>query len=154
MSTLKIKTVTAAFILGILVGAACFNLLTGHRLDKAELEIRQLRAELDDKTEQLANLEKKLAVKNKASVVEDVDVQVIFKDEYEKIEISSAVEKLLKSVQGKEVKSLDPLLVANIVDGRTISTASHKYTLFVKGTLISETIIMYVEAKQIFEQTI
>ncbi len=155
-----VKPILAGFILGAVLGAAGLNLAAGRHLDEAELKIRILQSQLEDRTEQLANmqksmadLEKKLAARQKL-VVNDIDVHVKYKNEYEQLEIETAVKKLLKNLMAKEVKTLDPILVTNIVDQRIIETGKHKYHLTVKETLVSEKIIMYVEAKEIKEQVL
>ena len=154
MTAAGLKSLVAVFLLGILVGAAGLNVLLGNHLDSAELEILKLRSELEDKTEQLETAEKELEVKKQAAVVNELDVHVNFKDEYKKLEIESAVKKLLQNIKGQEVRSLDPLLVTNIVDGRTVETENHKYSLTVRGALISEKIIMYVDAKEVKDQVL
>jgi len=154
MNTGRIKALASGLLLGILIGAAGLNIVMGSHLDRAELEILKLRAELEEKTEQLESAEKELEVKKQAAVVDEIDIHVNYSDEYEKLEIEAALKKLLKDTKGQEVHSLDPLLVTNIVDGRTVATEGHKYILTVRGTLVSEKIIMYVDAKEVKEQVL
>lgn len=153
MIIIRVKAVLAGFTLGALIGAAGLNLALGKHLDKAELEIRKLRLAYEEQTEQLQAAEKELAIKTRVAVVNEITVNVIFEDEYERIEIETAVRKLLRNLKGKEVSSLDPLLVSNILDGRT-TTPDTKYILTVKGILVSEKIVMYIEAKEVEEQSI
>ncbi len=150
----RIKTLASGLFLGILIGAAGLNIVVGSHLDRAELEILKLRTELKDKSEQLESAEKELEVKKQAAVVDEINIHVNYSDEYEKIEIQSAVKKLLENIKGQEVQSLDPLLVTNIVDGRTVVTENQKYSLKVRGTLVSEKIIMYVDAEEVKEQVL
>jgi len=143
----RMKALASGLFLGILIGAAGLNIVVGSHLDRAELEILKLRTELKDKSEQLE-------VKKQAAVVDEINIHVNYSDEYEKIEIQSAVKKLLENIKGQEVQSLDPLLVTNIVDGRTVVTENQKYSLKVRGTLVSEKIIMYVDAEEVKEQVL
>ena len=154
MNTGRMKALASGLFLGILIGAAGLNIVVGSHLDRAELEILKLRTELKDKSEQLESAEKELEVKKQAAVVDEINIHVNYSDEYEKIEIQSAVKKLLKDIKGQEVQSLDPLLVTNIVDGRTVATENQKYSLKVRGTLVSEKIIMYVDAEEVKEQVL
>ena len=149
MIILRLKPILAGLILGWLIGAASVSLLAGKNLDKAELEIRNLHIQLEDQTEQLADMDKKLTAAKRNMLVSDIDVHVDFPDEYERLEIETAVKKLLKSLRSREVSSLDPALVANIIDRRILEVSEHKYHLTVKGTMVSEKIIVYVEAKEI-----
>jgi len=150
----RMKALASGLFLGILIGAAGLNIVVGSHLDRAELEILKLRTELKDKSEQLESAEKELEVKKQAAVVDEINIHVNYSDEYEKIEIQSAVKKLLENIKGQEVQSLDPLLVTNIVDGRTVVTENQKYSLKVRGTLVSEKIIMYVDAEEVKEQVL
>lgn len=146
----RLKLILASFILGALVGAASLNLILGQHLDTAELEIRKLRSGLADQYEKIALLEKKLAVRQNL-IVNEIIVNVNLDNEFEKLEIESTTKKLLKVIKGKDLKELDPNLVINMIDKRVIETPEHKYRLTVKGTLISEKVIMYVDAEEITE---
>lgn len=151
MIILRFKPILAGFLLGWLIGAASVSLLAGSNLDEAELEIRDLRLQVEDQTEQLTDMSKKLSDARRNLVVSDIDVHVDFPDEYERLEIETAVKELLKNLKGREVSSLDPALVANIVDRRLIEVAEHKYHLTVNGTMVSEKIVIHLTAKEIKE---
>lgn len=146
----RIRGILAGFLLGILVGASGLNIAIGNNLDRAELEIRRLELQLEDQSEQLVDIEKKLALKG-TMVVSDIDVRVEFPDEYEKLELEDQVKKILKNLRGKEVKNLDPLLISNMVDNRIINTDEHKYNMNVTAVLVSEKVILYLVAKEIEE---
>lgn len=147
------RCLTASFIVGLLAGAAILNVISGKHIDNAELEIQKLQTKLADQTEQITALEKALEKRQKL-VVTELEVHVNFKDEdendeYNQLELEKAVKKLLKDIRGKEVSSLDPLLVANIVEGRTIEVSKRKFVLSVEGIAVSEKVIMYVAITEI-----
>lgn len=144
----RIRTILASFVLGALIGAAGLNWATGYHLDKAELEIKRIQANLADQAEKNTVLEKKLAVRQKLTINE-ITVYVNVDDEFEKLELESIIKKLLRELKGKQLKEVDPTLVVSIVDKRIVETQEHKYRLAVKGTLVSEKVIMYVEAAEI-----
>lgn len=146
----RLKLITASFILGTLVGAAVLNLVLGRHLDNAELELRTLRSGLAEQREKTSLLEKKLEVRQKL-FVNEIRVNINLEDEFEKLEVEAAVKKLLKVLKGKDLKELDPNLVINIIDKRIVETPEHKYRVSVKGTLISERVIMYIDAEEIKE---
>ncbi|PKM79815.1 MAG: hypothetical protein CVU89_16480 [Firmicutes bacterium HGW-Firmicutes-14] len=154
MIVIRLKAVIAGFILGTLVGAAGLSLVLGSHLDSAELEVRRLRSEIEDLTGELENAEEKLAAREKATTVTEINVYVNFDNEYEKIELESTVKKMLKDLKGKEVSSLDPLIVANIIEGRTVETEEGRYTLSVTAALVSEKITIYLKAKAVKEQAL
>lgn len=156
MSSTKIKTSLVSFLLGILLGASALSIITGFHLDQAELEIRQLYARLADQSEQIAVLEKSLAQRQKTTVRE-IEIHVSFPEsrqgnDHDKLEIEKNIKQLLKNVRGQEISALDPLLISGIIDGRTIKIANSTFLLKVKGTLISEKILMYVDAQAVVEE--
>jgi|LFRM01.2.fsa_nt_gb hypothetical protein len=149
-------SVIASFIFGLLAGAAIINLVCGTHLDNAELEIERLNALLAEQTEQIAALERTIAQQEEFTVTE-IEVHVLFKDEKENDELSSLeiekrVKELLKNIRGREVSTLDPILIVNIVDGRPIQVSNTEYILTVKSLLISEKLVMHVEAAEKVEQ--
>lgn len=157
MSIIRLSALIASFTLGILVGSAAVNLISGAHLDYAELEIQKLNTKLADQSEQITALEQNLAKRQKSSSINEIDIRVSFKEtkpanEYDKLGIEKSVKKLLRDVRGKEVSSVDPLLITNIIDRRTVESSNRKFLLVVKGTLISEKLIMYVEASQIQQE--
>lgn len=145
-------SVVASFIIGTLVGAAALNLVSGVHIDNAELEIQKLHSQLADQSEQITALEKTLERRQKLAVTE-IEIHITPKDtqqsdEFTELEIENAVKKLLKNIRGKEVSSLDPLLITNIIDGRTVEISTRKVLLSVKSLLLSEKLIMYVETTE------
>ena len=144
----RIRIILASFVLGVLIGTAGLNWAIGHHLDKAELEIKRLRANLADQAEKITVLEKKLAARQNLTINEII-VYVNLADEFEKLELESVIKKLLRELKGKQLRDIDPALVVSIVDRRIVETQDHRYRLTVKGTLVSERVIMYVEAKEI-----
>lgn len=147
MTVIRLSTILATFSLGFLLGATMLNIISGAHLGTAELEIQKLHTELADHTEQIKALEDSLAQRKKATVSK-IDIRIMpSKDdnEYDKLEIEKTIKQLLRDVRGQEVASLDPLLVTNIIDQRIIAVSDRKFLVEVKRSLISETLIMYVD---------
>ena len=150
-------SVIAAFIAGMLIGAAGLNLVAGKHVDNAELEIERLLEEAAEQAEQIISLEEALSERQKV-VVTEIEVHTTFekdreKDAFSALEIEKNVKNLLKDVRGKEVASLDPLLIRNIIDGRTVEISKHQLVLSVKCLLVSEKLIIYVEVSEV-ERTV
>lgn len=146
----------ASFIVGMLTGAAVINLICGTHVDNAELEIERLNALLAEQNEQIAALEATIAQQEKLAVTE-IDVQVSFPDKKEAdelstLEIEKTVKELLKNIRGREVSTLDPLLIVNIVDGRPIQVSNAEFVITVKSLLVSEKLIINVEAEEKLKQ--
>lgn len=145
-------TLLAVFIFGFILGAAVLNYISGTHLDRAELEIQKLNHIRLDQTEQIKALENNLA-EQKAITVNTIEIRIISEkesktDPYNKLEIEKEIKQLLKNVRGQEISTLDPLLINNMIDKRTVTVSEHRYILSVKGTLISEKLVMYVEVQE------
>lgn len=146
------NSVIAGFFVGILVGAAALNLVYGTHIDNAELKMERLQEEILEQSEQIATLEKALSQHQNLAVTE-IEVHVTFEgdkdyDEYTKLEIEKTVKDLLKEVRGKEVSSLDPLLVRSIIDGRTVEISKLEFILTVECMLVSERLIIFLDAAE------
>ena len=144
--------VLAAFVLGLAIGAATLNLISGTHLDTAQLEIERLNVKLDEQSKQIATLQETIAQHQEFAVTE-IQVAVSFKDaaqndEINALEIEKTIKDLLKSVRGREVSTIDPVLLVNIVDGRTIEVSNVDFKVKVKILLISEKLLMHVEAEE------
>jgi hypothetical protein len=140
----------ASFIIGVLMGAAALNLVSGTHLEKAQLEIERLNAQLAEQSEQITALEETIAQHEHLAVTE-IEVHVSFKDpkqddELHTLGIERTIKELLKTVRGREVSTLDPVLILNIVDGRSIAISNVEFTVTVKSLLVSDKLILHVEA--------
>lgn len=145
-------SVIASFIVGILAGAAVINIVCGKHIDHAELEIERLHSQLEEQSEQIATLEETLAEQEEFAVTE-IEVHVTFKDKKQNDELNTlgiqkSVKDLLKTVRGREVSTLDPMLIFNIVDGRSLQVADTEFIVTVKSVLVWEKLVMYVEAAE------
>lgn len=142
----------AAFFVGVILGAISLNLILGNHLDTSELEIERLTAELEEQSTQIATLQETIAKQEEWTVTE-IQVEVSFKDakqsdELVTLEIEKTVKELLKSARGRKVSTLDPQMLLNIVQGRTITASNTEFTIDVQSLLISEKLIIYVEAEE------
>lgn len=154
MSFLRWSTL-ASFIIGLMAGAAALNLVSGLHLDRAELEIQQLSAQLAEKSEQIKALEEAVA-QHEASEklgITEIEVHVSFKDpklndELNSLEIGKTIKNLLKTLRGREVSTVDPILLFNIVDGRLIQVSDTEFIVTVKSVLVSKKLILHVEAAE------
>jgi len=145
-------SIIASFIVGLMVGAAGLNLISGTHLENAQLEIERLNAQLIEKSEQISALEETIAQHEKWAVTE-IEVHVSFKspkhnDELNTLEIEKTVKELLKNIRGREVCTLDPTLVFNIVNGRSIEVSGVEFIVSVESILVAEKLEMYVEAAE------
>lgn len=140
----------AAFLIGMLMGAAVITWWVGARIDYLMLENEKLQASLDSKETQMKKLEDNLASKQRF-VVNDIQAVVQFADEKEEdsfvqLSLEKEIILMLDDLWGKDVQSLDPILIANIIDQRTVEVDKKQYHLSVtRGPLISDKVLIYVE---------
>jgi len=143
----------AIFILGFLVGGIYVNIRLGEQVDNLSQANSALRNELTDKQSELEQL-KENAAKQNVQVVTAIQPTVSLPEDklnrYEKMSVQLEIEKniknWLKSLLGQEVRSLNYLLIPEIIDGREIELENKKYQLKVKIVIITDKIIVYVDA--------
>jgi hypothetical protein len=140
-----------SFIIGVLIGASMVTWWVGARIDYLMLQNEKLQATLDTKETQIKKLEENLASKQRF-VVKDIQVEVSFPDEKEEdsfvqLTLERKIVEMLNDLWGKEVSTLDPALIANIIDSRTVQVDQQQYHLTVtRGPLVSDKVLIYVEA--------
>lgn len=144
----------AIFLLGFLMGGIYVNIRLGEQVDNLSQANSSLRDELADKQSELKQLKNNMA-KQHVQVVTAVQPIVSLPEDklnkYEKMSVQLEIEKnikeWLKSLLGQEVRSLNYLLIPEIIDGREIEIENRKYQLHVKMVVIIDKIIIYADAK-------
>ncbi|MGF7185647.1 hypothetical protein GGQ84_001739 [Desulfitispora alkaliphila] len=147
----------AAFAIGVLVGSGLVTWWVGGKIDYLMSHNERLQGELDTKETQLRTMEESLKTQQKY-VVSDMQIHIRFKnekdeDEFTKMSLEKKVGDMLSDIWGKEVNTLDPILIANIVHNRKVIVEDTTYTLTVtRGPLISEKVMMFVEVEKSSER--
>jgi len=141
------------FILGFLVGGIYVNIRLGEQVDNLSQANNSLRDELADKQNELQQLKDNMAQKNiqvVTAIQPIISLPVDKLNKYEEMSVRLEIEKnikdWLKSLFGQEVRSLNYLLIPEIIDGREMEIESKKYRLQVKILVITDKIIIYVDA--------
>ncbi len=143
----------AAFLIGLLVGSSLITWRVGARIDYLMLQNEKLQATLDSRETQMKKLEDNLASKQRF-VVNDIQIVVSFdsekdSDSFVQISLEKKIVEMLDDLWGKEVRSLDPVLIANIIHQRTVEVEDDQYYLTVtRGPLVSDKILIYVQASR------
>lgn len=143
----------AILILGFLLGACYTNLLLARQQEQLFLDKAELQQSLTTSKEEIAQLKESLAEQSYQAVI-SVEPVVKFKDD--KLtgvearaaaqEISQHIHELLAPLKGQEVRSLNAALVPAMVNNRRVKTNGVEYTLKVSLVLISDTVVVHVEA--------
>ena len=118
-------------------------------LNRADLEQR-----LTTAREEIAQLKESLAQES-YQVIVSIEPVITFKgDKPSSVEtraatqdISRKVQEFLAPLKGQEVRRLNPALIPAMVDNRTVKVNGREFTLRVTLLLVSESVIVHVEAQ-------
>jgi len=144
MSGLTVRLL-AAFLLGILFGAALVITYSGERLESLYLEKEKLQVEL---SEQQAKLDKLTEKMHYRPVIEDLEVHVEAPSPHEEVEVEKQVRIILHGLIGKPVDQVDPWLVFSALEGRVIELGKTKLRLKARAALIDRRVVLYLEVEQ------
>ncbi|SMB83090.1 hypothetical protein SAMN00017405_1000 [Desulfonispora thiosulfatigenes DSM 11270] len=145
--------IMAAWIIGILIGAALTSLAIGYHLDNINNQNQILEGKLLEKEGQMKILEDKVSNTKRWLIVEEIIIELeLTKREFPDkeslhCEIEQQIREMVNNIRGKKVKDLDPQVLWNIIEKRNVSLKGHSFTLEVRGLLISEKLTYYVFAK-------
>lgn len=137
-------------ISGILVGAIVLTSLVSYRMDKLYENIATLEITINEKDAKLKKLEE--SINTMYFVLQDIEIIVEFLgeesgDDIDRIEIEKAIKEKYTELLGKEVKSIDPNLVMEVVDGRIFKLEGKEYRLKVNKLILSEILKLWVEVQ-------
>lgn len=152
------KKQVAMLLLGIFLGMALAVLRIGGQVDALWIENSRLLDELRTRTERLHLLERQI---NKQCYlrVTSIEPHVALRTAFSNTEAQSItitierqITEILNPLLGKEIKALDPTLVMQILNQRKVQVNKQNYELSIRTLILSERLIVYVEAKP-FPQT-
>lgn len=137
-------------IAGILVGATVLTSLVSYRMDKLYENVANLEKVINEKDTKLKKLEE--SINTMYFVLQDIEVIIDFQgedieDHIDKIEIEKAIKDKYTELLGKEVKSIDPDLVVEVIEGRIFKLEGKEYRLRVIKLLVSEILKLWVEVQ-------
>jgi len=134
---------------GALAGALGLSILVSQRIEGYYEKIAYLEHTIQDKDEKLAKLEK--SINNASIVLKDVLVILEFKDLsneqidlIDTIEIEKAIKEKYASSLGKEIKSLDPDILVQVIDKRILRFDEAEYQLTVNKLVLSDVLKLWV----------
>lgn len=134
-------------ILGLLPGIAGMGVLVSYRIDRYHQQIQYLQNIINERELKLNRLEESI---NKSKFVlkgMEVLIENAEGDELDKIELEKEVKKKYGSLIGREVKSIDAEMAAEVVDNRIMRLGNKEYKLSVNRLLISDMLKIWIEAK-------
>jgi uncharacterized protein with ParB-like and HNH nuclease domain len=134
-------------VIGFLTGTAGLSLLVSYRIEKYHQEIERLESEVYEKDLRLAKLEESIN-KNKF-LLKDIQVFMLYEGEADELSLEKAIKGKYKKLLGKEIKTLDGDIIADIIDDSVIKVGKREYLLRVVKLVISEIMKVWVEVKEL-----
>nr|WP_312579425.1 hypothetical protein [Sedimentibacter sp.] len=139
---------TAGIISGALIGSILMSMLICFRMDLLYEEIAYLENTIEDKTEKLEKLEK--SINNTNIILKHTEIILDFEgDEIDKMEIEKAIKEKYNALLGKDIKTLDADMLAQIIDKRIFKIEDKEYRLTVDKLILSETLQIMIRVELI-----
>jgi len=144
------RRLVVTFLLGALTGAALVSPLSGYQVERALLEKEQLQVELENLRNRMSSLEERLSEPHyqRDVTVEDIEVVGDLPDSATRINLDKKLGEMLKTLVGREVEQIDPLLLYYVFDGRTVDLGEKPYVLQVKGIVIARRLVFFYTASE------
>lgn len=132
-------------ICGILLTSSIAVVLISYRIDSYHQQIDILQNRLIERDIQLdklsESLDKKKFILKELEVIIESDI-----DENAAVLIQNTIKQKLKSLIGKEIKTIDIDLVSEIVDKRIMKTDINQYKLKLKRLVLCDSLTLWIEA--------
>lgn len=149
-----IPRLLAAIIIGALLGGTVVNVLTGQKIDILLHEKTVLQNKIIHQEERLKKFESELNIAMRKFLIQEIQVKVNLPKNSDNPSLGSSLEKIikerfLKQFLWQEVNTFDPYLIAEIINDREIAFEGTSYRLMTSYLLISEKLLIYIQAKEI-----
>jgi len=122
-----IKQMIAACLLGLVLGLLVGTFILAREVNDLTLENSDLAMKYEGALQQLARLEEQS--KHQAEVIKSLEVEVLLKDQYAKLQLEAQIRELLQNLVGQELQLVDPHLVSKIIDGRILNVSEQTFEL-------------------------
>lgn len=138
----------AGVVIGILIGVTAFNIFVSYRMDQLYKTIAYLEQTVQDKNAVLKKFEKN--INKKSLIIKGIEVVLMFDgDEIDKILFEKSIKDKYSTLLGKEVKTIDPDLIIEVVDKRILKTDDKEYKLKVNKLILTEIVKIWISVEPI-----
>lgn len=135
---------------GIMLGAIAATAYAGHELDRAYNQVSYLQIALKEKDERLKKLED--LSNPKKHVVRNIEIMLQFDgDDLEKTYIVQAIKNKYFSVVGKEIRTIDPDLLPEVIDNAILQINKRSFKVTVQKIVLSEVLKIWAAAAPLKE---
>lgn len=144
----KLLYLLTGIITGIIIGTTAITLLISYRVDKYHKSIKNLEIIIEERDMKLKKLEETIN-KNKF-ILTDIEVFLIYDgDDIDKLTVEKYIKSKYSKLLGKEVKSIDLDMVADVVDNRILIIDDNEYKLRVNRLLLSQVLKIWATVETI-----
>lgn len=146
-----ILSLLSGIIIGVISGALLLSALTSHRIDILYERIAALENTILDKNAKLENLEK--SINSEKFVLKDIEVVLAFEkddiDELEIMHIKKTVKEKYNPLLGSEIRSIDPEIIALIIDNRILKMNGKEFKLHTDRIVLTETLMLRINVDMV-----
>ncbi len=141
-------TLLTGGIAGFLAGVVLLGLLVSYRFDCYHQQIAKLESRITDDAVKVKKLED--AVNSKKYVVKDIEVILGFTGhDLDKITLEKSIREKYSSLLGKDIKSIDIDMAAEVVDKRVMKLKDGEYKLKLEKLLLSDILKLWVKVEKL-----
>ncbi|MCR6546074.1 hypothetical protein [Dehalobacterium formicoaceticum] len=145
----------AAFIIGVLLGAALTVVAIGHTVDDLYFKNNELSLQLETTSRELTEVKSTLS-QSKDRVVTKISPKInLLSDDYTpqeieriKLALNKEIIKQYEKMIGLPVKSLEPSILPGILNGRIITVEQKQFKILVKTMVIGEALYLEVDIEE------
>jgi len=134
------------FICGFVFGSSAINALVSYRIDAYIEKIKYLESEIEEKNIKLEKYQE--SINNKKFILRSIELNIklskINEEEIDLILVEKSIKEKYKELLGKEVKSIDIDLVAEVIDKRILKIDGKEYQLKVDKILLSDILKLWI----------
>ncbi|HLS88480.1 MAG TPA: hypothetical protein VK008_02520 [Sphingobacteriaceae bacterium] len=131
------RAVIAAFIVGVMCGAATLAPLAAQRMQDLQVQYTLLVRDLMRYRARLERLQQEQATPAPL-VVRTAELDLLWHDEAVRLDLQEQLTPLLDGLEGRPVAGIDPYLVHSVFDGRLVELDHGRYRLTVKYFILGE----------------
>ncbi|MFW6381006.1 MAG: hypothetical protein ACOCZ3_00555 [Bacillota bacterium] len=133
------------FLLGIILGATTLNLIIGVKVDRLLLENRKLTEITGEQKLEIERLSQNLS-RRQQRFVQKLTIKLNTElNQHTQQELIKQIKQLLSNIPGKNLEKLDPLLLIDILDQRSLMLNDDTYQLQVRYLILQENLELYVK---------
>lgn len=135
-------------LVGTLIGTVTITILISYRMDQQYKKIIFLENTIQDRNEKLEKLES--SINSYAVVLKNIEIHILDNkeiDELDKIDIEKAIKEKYTTLLGKEVKTMDPDILVEVVDKRILKIDKKEYRVNIKKLILTESLKIYVDVR-------